>query len=601
MEGISFALFVASGVLALLLLGLLIYESIKENKIRITTKAVIAIAITSIITLLMYIIILYMRKYVYTWDYKTYYSEQLAILSIFSRSFLQGISTIIKTIYFYDYGCFLLSFTSLIFYFTNHTGNAFVITYAVVTIIPMIIIYYSIISKLIQKYELKNKNMIITLGLMLTVAFPLLHAASIMGQPDFMGIIFIGLIILLTMDYDFEKADVKRYILIFISTLCLIITRRWYIYWVVSYYICYAIILCIKNLVNKDYRKLKSTIKNLLIFGISSIIIMAIILAPMIIRIVKENFFSSYSAWKIGGLPYEIMVQFRKIGGIYFTFMVIGIIYGIKSKKFRWITIQMFLTGISALVLFTRLQNMGNHQSLILVPTYIYLCLIFIIAISQMDNKWPRRILEGLTIISFATTLFGTLTENKYFYNNYLYTDISIKPNKREDYETIGEIDKFILENCDLESKVYINAATNMYCADTFTLYMFPDVSLQSIINQERSINSVHGFPIEIFGAKYIFVSNVDLESTGAQKGTIIKKVNESIKENDQMREIWKLVKEFKMTDKVTFYAYERIKEFDQEEANYWIELFQEESKEYPHLFSERIKLYTEVMSNKAK
>ena len=599
MEGLSFVLFLAFGIFALLFLGMLIFEAIKENNIKINYKDILVITITSIIVILIYVVVIYTRKYAYSWDNILYYVRQIDLLNMFNSNFFEGIKGIIKTTYFENYGYFLLSFTSLLFNYTNHTLDSFVISYVVVTIIPIITVYYAIINKLIQKYELKNKNIIILLSLILIIAFPLLHSSAMVGQPDFMGLIFIGLIILFTMDYDFENVNIKRYILIFLSTLCLIITRRWYIYWVISYYICYALLLFIKNLINKDYKKLKSITKNLIIFGISSIIIAGIILLPMIIRIVKANFYNSYSAWNIGGLKEEIKLQFYRIGGIYLSIMLIGLIYGIKNKRFRWMTIQMLSTGILTLFLFTRLQNMGNHQSLLLVPTYIYLLLICIIAINQINCKLLRRILQTIIILSLSTTIFGTFTENKYFYNNKLYSNISLKPTKREDYEMIGQIDKFILENCDKDHKAYINAATSMYCSDTFKTYLFPDITLVYIIPYESSINSVHGFPIDIFKTKYLFVTNIDLEDTGAKRGTIIEKINKAIKEDEETKDTWKFFKEYKMSNDVTFYVYERVKEFDAKEAEYWIKIFEKETEEFPNLFGNRIQSYLQNVKSK--
>ena len=599
MEGLSFVLFLAFGIFALLFLGILIFETIKESKIKIDYKWILAVSITSLIVIALYAIIIYYRKYGYSWDNKIYYVRQMNLLDMFNNSFFEGIKTIIKTTYFEDYGYFLLSFTSMIFNFTNRTINAFIMTYTVVTIIPLVLIYISIIYKLIQKYELKNKNMIILLSSILIIAFPLLYKAAIFGQPDFIGLIFVGLIILLTIDYDFSNIDIKKCVLLFLSTLCLIITRRWYIYWVISYYICYALLLFIKNLINKDYKKLKSITKNLIIFGIVSIIIAGIILSPMIYRIVKNNFFSSYAAWNTSGLSGEINSQLYRIGWIYLSIMILGLIYGIQNKNFRLETLQMLFTGVLTLILFTRIQNMGDHQSLLLVPTYIYLFLIYIIGINQIDKIWARRVLQVITFIVLLSTIFGTLTENKYFYNNKLYTSISLKPTIREDYDTIGEIDKFVLENCDEEHKAYINAATSLYCSDIFKSHIFPDMSLQNVISYENSINSVHGFPTDIFKTKYLFVTNIDLEATGAKKGTIIEKINKAIKEDEETKDTWKFFKEYKMSNDVTFYVYERVKEFDAKEAEYWMKIFEKETEEFPNLFGNRIQSYLQNVKSK--
>lgn len=590
---VSFSVFCAW---SLGFLGMLIYETKKISGADIKRKGAIVVGIASILIILIYAYIVLSRQYIYTWDNACYYMKQLTLLDKFNNGFLSGIKEIVKTTYAHDYGSFLLVFTSLIFNFTNKTGNAFVITYAVVSIIPIALVYYMLMQKLTDKYELKNKNIIYVLGMMLIAGFPLLHYAAVSGQPDFIGLIFVGLILLLTIDYDFAKLDIRRCIIIIITTFCLIITRRWYIYWIFSYYACYVLALFVKTLISKDKEKIKTVVKNLLIFGIGSAVILGFILSPMIYKIVKSNFNSSYAAWNIGGLEGEITSQKARVGILYIIIMILGMGYGIKNKSLRMSTLILLGTGVLSTVLFTRLQNMGPHHSIILIPTYVYMFLLCVIGVSQIKQKVIRFILQGAIAICIVTTFYGVLTECQYFYNNQIYSRMSLKPARREDFNAIKEMDDFILANCDKDHKAYINAATMMYCANTFENYVLPDRTLQDIIPYESSINSVHGFPTSIFESKYIFVSNVPLEATGAQKGTIISKLTNAVTKDEENKNRWKLVKEFKMTDKVSFYAYERVMEFDEEEANYYIKKFEQESKEYPNLFKNRIENYVKDM-----
>ena len=598
---LSIVSFICFGAWSLYFLGLLIYETQKKCNVSIKRKGIALVAISSIIIIAFYAFVVYTRQYIYTLDNGCYYIKQLNLLDKFNAGFLEGIKEIVKTTYAQDYGSFLLVFTSLIFNFTNKTGDAFVITYVVVTVIPALLLYYMIMIKLVEKCGLKNNNWIYILGLMLIIAFPLLHYAAISGQPDFIGLIFVELIILLTMDYDFSKIDIRRCILIIITTFCLIITRRWYIYWVASYYLCYAIILFASALISKDKEKLKTVTMNLLKFAIISFVILGFVLSPMIYKIVKSNFNSSYSAWNLGGMSKELSSQLARVGAVYFAIMFIGIIYGIKNKSLRMSTIILLGTGVLATVLFTRLQNMGPHHSIIIIPTYIYMFLLCIIGFAQIDKKVIRVLLQGIIVACFAAAIFGTVTENKYLFSNIIFSRVSLKPAHREDFQTLAEMDKFILENCDKDHRAYINAATIMYCANTFENYMLPDRTIQDIIPYEASINSVHGFPTDVFKTKYMFISNIPLEATGAQKGTIIQKLKESVTKDDGMKDRWKLVREFKMTDKVTFYAYERVVEFDEQEAEFYIKKFEEESKQYPNLFKNRIENYVKDIYLKQK
>ena len=61
-----------------------------------------------------------------------------------------------------------------------------------------------------------------------------------LSQPDWFGLIFGFSILLLTLDYRFDKFETSRFLFIFLATAAIILSRRWYLYFVVSYYFCYV-------------------------------------------------------------------------------------------------------------------------------------------------------------------------------------------------------------------------------------------------------------------------------------------------------------------------------------------------------------------------
>ena len=73
-------------------------------------------------------------------------------------------------------------------------------------------------------------------------------------------------------------------------------------------------------------------------------------------------------------------------------------------------------TWIISIVAFTRIQNMGPHQMLILVPTYILFFIFGLIAILNFKEKTSINIgfavLLGIIILA---NLVGGIFHNKYF------------------------------------------------------------------------------------------------------------------------------------------------------------------------------------------
>jgi len=593
---------------------------IKENKIFIS---ILIVAIAMQIAIYCYVIL--NRQYIYTWDNQTYYKQQIGLLNLFKHNFFAGLKNIVKTTYKSDYGNFLLFFTTPFFALTNKTPNAFVFTYMAVGVIPTLIIFAMILKKLVDKCNVKNKTLAYILGMLFLVTFQNILGASIKGQPDSVGLFWAGLIIYLLIDIDFSKVQKVRWCVLILSTFFLIITRRWYMFFAFGLWVSFGAIELITILAGKNNENIenekdkdnnqkiiennKNTVENKkteslapykgnkkqtlinffkLVFLV--IIIDGILVSPMIKYTLVNNYSTSYKAWNLGGLSVEIKSQIYHLGIFELIIMLAGATCGIVKKDTRKITLTMLFTYIISIVLFTRIQNMGWHQMLILCPTYIIFFFDFIIAIDCIKIKYIKYILQIATIIIIALNF--KQSEIKYSKGK-LLTNICFAPTKMKNYEQIREMHDFIAENCDKNNKAYINAASGKYCKHTFSNFNLPaDLWLDNVIPYESSIDSAHGFPTSMLKCKYVFVTNVVVESTGAVKGHIIPGIKKGITENEIISKKYNLIRTFDMNDGIVFYCYERIAPFDEDERNAWLEIFSDISETYPKQFKERILKY---------
>lgn len=564
-----------------------IINVLKVSKLKFTKQEKIVIGIFLLILMGMYLYVVLNRIQLYQWDSSNYYINNLKLNDTFlNGSWFKGIKEIIRSTIKDSYGKFLLCFTTFLFSFTNQKEDLFIICYTLTIVIPAFFMLICLAKKLIEQAKLKNNLLPFILAISGILCCPLFHKSALNGQPDLIGLIFIVPIILLTIDYDFKKLDYKRFALLFLSLFCLLISRRWYMYWVLGYGISYIITFLIKNY--KD----KIKIKNAIIFGLLCVVIVILPLIPMFIRILKQDF-SAYTSWNLGGYPREFTMQINRLGLLYVFIILIGLGYGLKNKEYRITTINAILTFIIALVAFVKTQNMGNHQSLILISSYMLGLILAVIGIFKIDKDKLQKVLICLVAFIFISNILGSLTELPIFFNNKIYSSLSLKPTKRSDYEMVGQMVDFIKENTTSKDRVYINAASPMYCSQTFSGYVHPDLSLTKIINYESSIDAAHGFPAKQFAtSKYVFTTNVLVESTGAKTGHIIPAINEALNNDTVVSKKYQKVNEFVMSDTITFYAYERIKPFDEEELNYWLKVFEKQTEQYPDLFGNKIQKY---------
>ena len=581
------------GIWTLTFLVVAIYAVIKKINMKITKKFLIYSSIILACCALIYIYIFTRTRQIYTWDQCGYYQLQINLLKKFDIKFLSGIKKIISTTYKEDYGYFLLSFTSMFFNLTDKTENSFILTFVFCEILPVLFVLLLNGKNIIDKFKVENENKIMISAGLILLCFPLLHKAAITGQPDIFGLFFVGLIVLLTTNYNFSEKDITRWIYIVICTFLLAITRRWYIFWIIGYYISYAITLVITTLLKRDIMLFKKVIINGLMFALCASLILLIVLFPIIKRTIIANYAVSYSAWDRGGIIAELKLQFQHIGILTLIICIIGIIYGIFNKNLRKFTICWILTYIITLFLFNRIQTMWYHQSLILVPEYMIMIYLTCISISKIKNTIIYYVSQAIFVLYLALAFIVSITNNKYFYERNLFSNISIKPVLREDYENIGKIVDFLISNCDFNKDwIYCNFASSEYCGDTFRQYLMPNEILSKNICYGGTIDSAAGFSNGIFYAKYVLIANRVIDATGATKSTIIPTINEVFSEENIVKNKFKLVKEFPIIGDLKFYCYERIKPFDIEEGSYWKELFEEQTRTYPDKFGERIDEY---------
>ncbi len=589
-QKIPFFLF---GIWSLMFLYFTAKITIKKCNIKLDKRFYIYSAVILTVCALIYILIMMNTRQIYTWDQTCYYNNQMSLLESFEESFIRGIKDVVKTTYSSDYGYFLLSFTTLIFSFTNKTPALFIIVFMITEILPVMFVLLLNIINICNKTKIKERKLLVILSSIVLLVFPLLHKAAFTGQPDIFGLFFVGLITLILSNYKFEEKDFVKWGLIILFSFLLAITRRWYIFWMIGYYIAYGIFTILEAILDKDKELLKRKIKNALTFVVIAVLALTLLLFPIMYKTIVANYSVSYSDWNMGGLSHEVRQQYEFLGIFAIILIIIGTVYWLTKKETRFFVLTNILTYILTIILFTRVQNTWYHQSLIFVMQYLILLILGIAAVCKINNKYIRNSLLVLVFIYLLTSEYGALTENKVFFDNNFYSDISIKPEYREDYDKIGEMVEFIKENCE-EGKdtVYTNFATSEYCSQTFSGYDAPNAPLKNIMNFESSIDSVHGFPTAIFSAKYVIIANQILNATGATSSKTIPDINNAILNIQEIKVKFRKVNEFDMENGIVFTFYERIEAVDEKEADMWKKLIEEQSIKYPDIFEKRINEY---------
>lgn len=169
----------------------------------------------------------------YFWDYANYYRIQIYLSAFVNKqTYVLNIFPYIKnSILTSDYNNFLCVMLEFLYEILPSTGGeSYIFIYLVAGILPLIYVIYLFVLKLYKVLHMnKNRTVMLFLCMAIVCCCPLFYHAALLGQPDIIGLIFIFLLFGYLMDYSFENVDIGKMFCIFITTLYLIIVRRWYI------------------------------------------------------------------------------------------------------------------------------------------------------------------------------------------------------------------------------------------------------------------------------------------------------------------------------------------------------------------------------------
>lgn len=541
-------------------------------KLEFSKKEKIILIAFIIIIYIFYFISILNRKFIYYWDYSCYYNLQTLTQDSFLNGLLTGIKSFLGSTWSGEYGNFLSFFPEIIFSLTNKTINAYVLS-CVVIYIPYIVLSFSIfIKQLLTYFKIENKSKMLIITLISFIALPLLHATFIYGQPDIFGITFIFLIISLLINYNFKKLEIPRLATLLILTFMLFISRRWYVYATLSIYTFYMVGIILTNIKNKD---LKVILKNGIIYLLLALVFFTLTLFPFFINVIKGNFGYSYSYYLTGGFTGEIVSQIKHLGIVSAFIVVLGAIYGLIKKKYRLFTIFTILEYLLVILLFTRIQNMGLHHSILLIPNYLYFIFMFL---TMIKNK---KSVLFLYIIFIITNFIITLIP----YNNILYTDIVLKTPEQKDYNEIKEVALWLKNNLNENNKAYMITHNNMYNPDKFRNALLPDKTISNYLPYGSAILGAHPFPTDLFDANLIITSS-PFESVSIEE-SYNKVFNELVDSNK-----FEIIKSFDMKNGYKILIYKRLIKVDIEEANLYLKEISLKTEKYKELYEEVINNY---------
>ena len=539
------------------------------------------------------------RSFIYIWDYFNYINKQYGAEAAFLQSPAAGFRFIFGS-FAEDYTNFITLFLEFPFCLSDRTGDSFAFC-QVFSILPMLLVLLAGLTiKVGQMLRVKNRFWYFLIGMTWMVTYPWLRMSAMLSQPDWFGLIFGFSILLLTLDFRFETLEPVRFCLLFAATAAIILSRRWYLYFVVGYYFAYAVLVLVSSArIARAGQKKQALlqVRNLVLFGLMSMVAMLILLWPMVSRILAYSYAERYSYYNGGGFAAEISLQFWRMGLMNLVLVGMGLWFSLKKRKMPALPCLAGLEILLSMLLFTRIQNTGSHQMLLFVPGWLLLFLTGSAALAEGIRKhrklklfyWAFTLVFAMSVRcsplttvalpGFVVDYFPLKAVSEYVRLDKLTYD-------RTDAAQIQRVDDWIDAHCDAEKGefAYMIPHDMLYNSDMFQYAALPDIQLQGKLAAGISIPGTHEFPVRFFEAKYVLTAE-PFPQTFVSGGELSGRWNALF--CAARDEHFTQAASFDMGNGTVFTVWERTEPADRAEVEYYLDAFAQEDALYPEMFSQ--------------
>ena len=537
------------------------------------------------------------RSFVYIWDYANYLTKQYSAEAAFLQGPGAGFQSIFSSLTD-DYTSFITLFLEFPFCLSARTGDDFAFC-QVFSIVPMLLtLLAGLVLKVGQMLRIKNRFWYFLIGLSWVFTYPWLRMSALLAQPDWFGLIFAFSILLLTLDFRFEKLDLPRFELLFLATAAIILSRRWYLYFVVGYYFAYAVLVLVSSARTARAGQKQQAllqVRNLVLFGLIAMAAMVILLWPIVSHILGYDYSDRYSYYNEGGFGTEIFLQFWRMGLLNLILIVLGLWFSLKRKKMPALPCLAGFEIFLSMLLFTRIQNTGSHQMLLFIPGWF---ILFLLGAAALAENISRR--RNLKIAYWAFTLVFAVSVRCSPLTRVALPDIVIDhfPLKatqefvrldkliydRRDLPQIQAIARWIDANCADGEISYMIPHDMLYCPDHFKNCLLPEHLIDDKLAFGFSVPGTHDFPMQFFEAKYVITAD-PFPQTYVGNGEMSHKLNDAfLAVRDQY---FALEETFDMGNGTTFTIWRRTAAPTRAEIEYYLNAFSEEDAKYPEMFSQ--------------
>ncbi|MDR1641631.1 MAG: hypothetical protein LBT59_18210 [Clostridiales bacterium] len=440
------------------------------------------------------------ERYIYYWDIAGYWIRCMEYSKALFGNPAGAMGQLFRSLASDDYTLLPVLPYALVFRFFN-SQLAFALSSFNIYCLPFLLLLWLFIRKELKIESIWADACVLLALLTCTV----LLTPSLGGYLDAAGLPFAVLIVMIARGLKLDGVDLPRILGLALCTLILAFMRRWYTFWIVSFYVAYFGVYGIQLIfVRHEAKKALFLFLNLCSSGLIWLAILYVFFRPFLHKLIFNDYSYAYSAYDRGGISYSIKFFFGQAGLAVCVIAALGAALSLRDRERRPFALFLMLQSVLAFFLFTRIQSLGIQHLLLFVPALLYFCAC---AISQAKT-WGLLSVIILLSLNFATSYYAPAAKVLAFADP-VFSQKKLFKRNRTDMETVQGLADFVNETSQGRKYSYVLSSSDILNTDILSNCRLPETRYAvSKILYALDVDKRDGVPYPFFLADILIVAD---------------------------------------------------------------------------------------------
>ncbi len=455
----------------------------------------------------------------YFWDWAGFWNQYIEVSRLFGEDPWTGFWITLTATWSSDYGPLPILPLVPLHWLLGDGRVGYVLGLTNLLVLPVAFAFAALAVRLNQargtrptEHRLLSGEFVLAASSILVLSS--LWAPALRGQPEVAGLFLVVVVLWCLQRDSATNPQARSLVAQGVILALLVLTRRWYAYWVVAYFPAVLVAAFVADLSagrpSEGWRT-REAARRLLIVGTTFVAVFSVVATPILVRTLTSDYQDAYSAYDWNGSRLlDVVSVVRYFGAVELALAGTGMAILASRAATRQLAVVLTVQAIIAFGLFTSTQDMvAHHYYLIFPPVAIGVATVALTLYHRERRTLGLAAAVGVVLLVAAGSAIT-------------FTDVAGPPSPRvrtperpftrSDLGAIADFwDRLVHLDGVHDGRVYVVASSDTINADLLVNYCLHQIGLPrnecDFIMPTSDVDKRDGFPYG-FDARYVVVAS---------------------------------------------------------------------------------------------